>query len=91
MRTSGTHIALEASGAVARGEATTPPAVPTQLSGPDAPATLTPTTSLQPAARMPSARMGLGTQALATALVVRSCPPGHLRMALDALEEPRRR
>lgn len=44
-----------------------------------------PTTSVQPPARTPAALMGLGTKALATAIVVRTCPPGHLKPALDAL------
>lgn len=78
---------LEASGAAARAETPSPgiAVVPAQ----SAPLGAVPTTSLQPAQRTPAARMGLGTQALATALVVRSCPPGHLRTALDALGVPR--
>ncbi len=45
-----------------------------------------PTTSVQLAAATPAALMGLGTRALATALVVHSAPPGYLRGALAALE-----
>ena len=52
-------------------------------------AALVPTTSLQPPARTPAALMGLGTKALATAIVVRTCPPGHLMPALDALDGSR--
>lgn len=35
----------------------------------------------------PAARLSLGTRALVTALVVRSCQPGALRTALDGISE----
>lgn len=76
---------FEANGAAARAETPGVAVVPAQAP----PLGAGPTTALQPAQRTPAARMGLGTQALATALVVRSCPPGHLRTALDALGAPR--
>lgn len=80
MTTSVQDSGLEASQAAPRAQA-----VPCQ---PVTPVATPPTTSVRPGARTPTALMGLGTQALATALVVRSCPPGHLRTALDALGDP---
>ena len=77
---------LGTAGAIARAGA-----VPSQPPFPAAPAevALVPTTSLQPPARTPAALMGLGTKALAPAIVVRTCPPGHLMPALDALDGSR--
>lgn len=61
-------------------------AVPAQPGLPaSAPMPGAPTTSLQTAACTPAAIMGLGTRALATALVVHSAPPGYLRGALASL------
>jgi|GEM_PF-7069735 len=89
MTTSVREAGLEANGAAPRAELVVPAVVPAVVPmQPAGPAAAGRTTSLQPPARMPAARMGLGTQALATAMVVRSCPPGHLRTALDALAEP---
>ncbi len=65
--------------------------VPEQLRGVVAcaattePPSLVPATSVQTAGSTPAALMGLGTRALATALVVHSAPPGYLAGALASL------